>query len=459
MTKGATSSVRAATDRLVQALVRTTLGIFFRRVEVVGAERIPRSAPLIAVGNHANSLIDPMLLMGVLPRLPRFLAKSTLWDMTLLRPFLALGGAVPVYRRKDTADGKVDNASTFARCHEVLQEGGSIGLFPEGISHNEPTLAPLKTGAARILLEAEERFGPLGTRVVPIGLSFDEKERFRSRVLVMVGEPIDPSAEIELAGERPREAARRLTARIDRALRAVTLNYPSWQEAELLARAADLLASADGERQRSRKLASAFAEQRLLLEGYAELEARYPEHVATAAARVAEYDESLDSVRLADAQVAASYAAPTVARFLAESLIYLVVALPLALIGTVINVLPYRLAGWIARRASEEPDTVATYKLFPSLVLFPAVWALTVALAAWGGGKWWALLAFVLGPLSGWVALSFHDRRLGFFRETRAFVLLKTRPKLAASLRSARSRAQEAVVGLADLYRSIRGAG
>jgi hypothetical protein len=80
------------------------------------------------------------------------------------------------------------NLEMFARCHEVLRDGGRIALFPEGISHDEPRLQPLRTGAARIALESERRFGPLGVRIVPIGLLFDERGTFRTRTLVVVGE-------------------------------------------------------------------------------------------------------------------------------------------------------------------------------------------------------------------------------------------------------------------------------
>lgn len=58
------------------------------------------------VANHHSSLVDPVALIARLPRLPRFLAKSALWDTKFLplRPFLWLAGAIPVHR---TTDGGV----------------------------------------------------------------------------------------------------------------------------------------------------------------------------------------------------------------------------------------------------------------------------------------------------------------------------------------------------------------
>ena len=89
------------------------LRLFFRDVEVVGRERIPRGVPLLLVANHVNSLIDPILVMGYLGVRPRILAKSTLWRHPVVAPLLMLAGAVPVYRRQDDADVS-RNLDTFA---------------------------------------------------------------------------------------------------------------------------------------------------------------------------------------------------------------------------------------------------------------------------------------------------------------------------------------------------------
>src|SRR6185295_1594602 len=149
---------------ILAALSRRILAVFFRSFEVAGAERIPRDRPLLLVANHVNGLIDPLLILGPLPVLPRFLGKNTLWKIPLLRPFLALAGVIPVVRQQDAAPGTSDsgtrrsaNDEAFAQAYEILAAGGAIALFPEGKSHTEPSLQPLKSDAARILLEAERR--------------------------------------------------------------------------------------------------------------------------------------------------------------------------------------------------------------------------------------------------------------------------------------------------------------
>jgi len=226
-------------------IARGLLRLFFRQVEVVGAEHLPRGRPLVLVANHENNLIDPILVIGFSgARCPRFLAKSTLWSHPVVRPLLELSGALPVYRQQDARAQVARNVDSFARCADLLAAGGTIALFPEGGSHNFPHRLPLKTGAARIILEAAAHRGVRGIAVVPVGLTYDDKDRFRSRVLVQIGPPLDPSPEAEAYAAGPRRAVRALTARMAEALTDVTLNHGTWNEARLVGRAAALLADA-----------------------------------------------------------------------------------------------------------------------------------------------------------------------------------------------------------------------
>ena len=103
-------------------------------------------------------------------------------------------GSIPIYRAHESGARAGDasrNDESFARCRAELAAGGALALFPEGVSHSDPQLRPLKTGAARIALSAEaEHDGKLGVTVVPVGLYYERKALFRSSVLLVVGEPI-----------------------------------------------------------------------------------------------------------------------------------------------------------------------------------------------------------------------------------------------------------------------------
>ena len=410
----------------VDHLARWVLNVYFRRVEVHGVEAIPRQGAVVFVGNHVNGLIDPAILMAYLPRKSRFLGKSTLWNEISLRLFLRWAAAIPVYRREDPGVDPSRNASTFARCHQALAAGGTIALFPEGRSHNEASIVPLKTGMARIVLDALRDYPGTDIAIVPVGLTFEDKTRFRSRLLVKVGTPIDPGVPVDEADQEAAwEQVRELTDRTYRGLEAVTLNYPSWDEARLIEQAAEIYDRQAGGTVTEQELADAFDRRRAFIDGYEELLAQCPEQVGAVADEVRIYDQELALFGLEDEEVAARYSRSYVWRSTLKALTVIAVRSPLGVIGTVMNVLPYRAVAWISRRLADSPDVVSTYKIFPSLVLFPLTWVAWATAAGWAWGWTGGLAALFLAPISGYFAVRFHQRLDLFIGRAKAFFTLR----------------------------------
>jgi 1-acyl-sn-glycerol-3-phosphate acyltransferase len=230
--------MRRLVDLLLAQVARLAVGLATRRVEVIDADRIPVDRPVLVVANHFNGFVDPLVVVVVLRRLPRFMAKATLWRILPLRPLLALAGIIPVHRRADGGGGDA-NVRSFEAAEAALRQGSTVAIFPEGITHDEPRLAPLRTGAARIALGARAS-GAAGLVIVPIGVLFEDKVAVRTRVLARVGEPIDLDAVAgNLLGAGPgdeenRDAVVALTELLTERLRQVTPDYGDrWEHAEL----------------------------------------------------------------------------------------------------------------------------------------------------------------------------------------------------------------------------------
>lgn len=452
------SLARAAIDRVIGLLCRLVLAVFFRRIEVVGGERVPRAegkahrVPLVVVANHVNGLVDPLFLLGPL-RLPaRMLGKSTLWKIPVLAQLCDLAGVLPVYRRQDEGADTAKNLETFSRCHEELARGGILAIFPEGVSHDEPQLQPLKTGAARILLEGERRFGPLGSRILPVGLLFEDRGRFRSRALVVVGPPIDPAEEIELAARDEVTAVRLLTGRVTEALERVTLNYRSWEESRLVERGAQILEVEALDLPLARRMAAEFDSRRSLLDGLDALRASHPREVAAAVEAARSYDHLLRVSGLRDAQVIASYPLDRLLAALARIAFGTVVALPVALLGALLNFVPFTLVELVSRRFDDEQNQIATYKVFPGIVAYPVSWGIEAAVA-WGLWGFAAALAVLLvAPLAGYIAVRLLERQESLWRESRAFLLLRRRHRIADELRERRAEAGRRIEALVELW-------
>jgi len=410
-------------------LDRLLLAVFYRSVEIAGAERVPERGPVLFVANHGNALVDPMVLVALLPRVPRFLAKHTLWRNPVVRPLLALAGAIPIYRAQDGATSR--NRETFSRCFEELADGGAVALFPEGISHDLPSLQPLRTGAARIALGARES-GAEPVAIVPVGLTFEEKGRFRSRLLVTVGDALRGEA----AGDDDEPVVRELTRRIDAGLRGVTLNFDSWHTARLVERAAEIYASQPERPMPGRAgLGERFSLRQAFGVSYEEARSRQPERVEALEAMARRYEQLLECFHLRDDHVTADYPWSHVVGYLGYRLPTLAVLLPLAFVGLVLNYLPYRIPGWVAATVQEQGDQPATYKVISGLFLFPIAWAIEVALAARAGGPLAASLVAVGAPATGWIALRFFERTESFWIELRAWLVLRWAPHRAAEMR------------------------
>lgn len=442
--------MRPILDAVTLFLARFLSRVFYRSVEVEGREHVPADGPVVFVANHANSLVDPMLVFACVPRRARFLAKSTLWKNPVVMPLLTLAGAVPVYRKQDGVD-TTQNEDTFARCFDELAGGGAIALFPEGISYHEPELQPLKTGAARIVLGCERDGVPVGVPVVPVGFTFEEKARFRSRVLCVIGAPIDASAERARYAEDSREAARALTARIETGLQQTTLNFPSWKRSLVIKRAAAVLTEGERELPGQSGLAEHFTIRRAMGELYDEALSKHPERIARIEQRAERYDGMLTALALRDDQVTARYPVEHVMAYVTDRMTVLIPGLPFAIIGTLLNYLPYRIPGIVGHCVKQYGDLPATYKILTGLLLFPLTWALW----AWAGAAWagftGGLAMAVIAPVTGWIALLFHERNGSLWREVGAFWTLRRNPERAEELHALREEIRVEVEALVAL--------
>jgi 1-acyl-sn-glycerol-3-phosphate acyltransferase len=210
--------------RIIVAILRLTLRIYFRRIEIAGLEHVPRTSPAIFVLNHPNALVDPVFLLCLVPRKVCFLAKAPLFRMPVLGYFVRALDALPAYRHQDQGADVSKNQETFAAARRLLARGATIGICPEGASHDDPSLRPIKTGAARIALGAVSTGEVRDLKIIPAGLYYTSKTTFRSAALLYFGNPINVTpVELEANGELPREPVRELSNQIENAMRAVVL--------------------------------------------------------------------------------------------------------------------------------------------------------------------------------------------------------------------------------------------
>jgi len=448
----ANESVRVRT--LLRALLRLMLRIFFRRVEVSGVERVPTVGPVIFVLNHPNGLIDPAFLLCLAPRRVSFLAKAPLFHMPVIASIARAFEAIPVHRRQDTGADLSKNAETFEAARAVLVRGGTIAIFPEGASHSDPKLRPLKTGTARIALGAAAALpASLTLQIVPVGIYYRAKQTFRSVALLHFGSPIAVERITLAAGaEPPAEPVRIMTARLEAALRTVTLEAEEVNAHALVARAQHIFSAADEIPDRPAPLADEFELRRRFLEGLNAARRHLPERTARLQARLERYEASLRSAGLDAQQLAPrSYDWRRVVAYAVRSVLFLAIGLPAALIGLLIHYPAYRVVGWVATGITKGgEDALATVKVLSAALLFPLTWAaILTAIWLWrGGGPWAALFVAPVLPLTGYVALHFAERFDRLVGATRALAILVFRRRAFLRLTAERHRIREEILAL-----------
>ena len=442
-------------DLINRFIARSGLRIFFRHLEVVGKERVPRSAPLVFVLNHYNSLIDPIMVISELPRSPRFIATATLWERPVLRPFLAMGQVIPVYRQQDSPGETIKNDQAFAACYDILAAGGAIALFPEGKSHDEPELQPMKTGAARIILGTEQRDPGTRTRVVPVGLTYQAKHDFRSNALVVVGDSFDPLEDIPNPDPEDREQVRIITERIAKSLDAVTLSYPSWEEARVIDRAAELFAQGAADTPGERGMADNFPVRKMFAEGYRALRERDPQRIAKIADDIIEYDHMLSAYSFRHEHIVSRYPQGDVVVYVFRTILLLLIRLPFAIIGLIMNGVPYLASKIAGQIDGGRPDSRATNKIMTGFIAAPVTW---IAWALFAGVKWgagWGFVFLILGPVSAVAAIRFVEKRRQLFAEARAYFRLRRRHRIREELLKRRNEIYRHVAELARDYATM----
>src|SRR5882724_9705200 len=219
----------------MRRLIGLALGFYFRRIERFHIERVPAGGPVLFVSNHPNSLTDSFVIGASVPRKVNFIGTVQLFSFKPVKWLLTQCGVIPINRVKDNPKAMRSVADTFEAVYQVLERGEAVGILPEGVTYDDSTLKEVKSGAARMALELEQRHGgKLGLKVVPVGLTFSAKEIYRSDALVNFGEPILAANFLADYAERRKECIHRLTEEIERRIQSLILHLPKLEHARVI---------------------------------------------------------------------------------------------------------------------------------------------------------------------------------------------------------------------------------
>jgi 1-acyl-sn-glycerol-3-phosphate acyltransferase len=387
---------------LARRIVRWIVHRFYPRVQITDAQRIPQSGPVLLCANHANSLVDPVLI-GMAARRPvRFLAKAPLFDVPVMGALMRALGMLPAFRGSDDATQVRRNIESLDTAAQSLIAGQAMGIFPEGKSHDAAHVETVRSGAARVAVQAVEG-GAKAVQVVPLGINYEDKERFRSSVWVAVGEPIDMDRWMADHGGESRPAMRALTGELEQRLKQVVvhLDEPQWEP--FLNDLEDLVPPRD-----SAGLVAPLHQRKRIAEAMNHFLAADRPRAEAIGQQIAAYRQAaqIEGVRI-DSPILKTQGWPAAWMLFCTWLWIILLFLP-ALVGTLFHVVPFTIVRAIA--ATVRPPGRTTVSLYLLAVGLPVYGLWYAACGWWMFGyftTWFAATCLILMPFLGVLALAY----------------------------------------------------
>src|SRR5436305_3586503 len=363
-------------------LIGLAMGFYFRRIERFHSERVPLSGPVLFTSNHPNSLTDSFMIGASVPRKVSFVATVQLFRFRPIKWILLRCGVIPINRVKDNPKAMKTVADAFSACHRVLESGEAVGIFPEGITYDDANLKEIKTGAARMALELEQRHqGKLGLKIAPVGLTYSAKELYRSDVLVNFGEPIVVGDFLAGYDQHRKECINRLTAEIESRIAGLIVHLPALEHEKVIAGVKRLYLNrphrdplteplASGSDTALSPLSGKLAVAQRIVEAVEQIYKTDPQRAANFATRLDAYERQMARLNLTEQDLATFASRRQFWLRTAGGALIAILGAPIALYGWIHRLIPFllvRLAGQKLAEPGKKKAQAATASILSGI--------------------------------------------------------------------------------------------
>lgn len=329
--------------KVLKFIVRISLFVYFRKIKIVGKEKIKKRGPYILIANHPSAFTDPIAIAVHIKPTIYFLAAGEYMGKGLKYWFMKrYFNMIPIYRPDTMPDDTDKNAGIFDKCIEHLNTGRSILVFPEGKSSPEKQIIPLKTGVARIVRATELATDmKAGVQIIPIGLNYSDPHKFRSDLYMNVGEPIKAADFFTTDPNKEKDEVLALTNAMEEALINSALHIDSDEHVDLLSKVNETymrdLKSELGVKFTDQQ--SEFKLNKLTVEAFSFFQKEFPEEYDQMKAEIDEYFDQLSDHGFKDRELRKVDERMGVLQY-----IFFILGAPFFLLGFLGNILPYQIS-------------------------------------------------------------------------------------------------------------------
>ena len=329
--------------RFAWVMMWITFKIFFRRIDLVGLDKLKSGKQAIIIANHPASFLDAMVLAVFLRRSIHFYVRGDIFAHPLAYKILTWLHMIPIFSREHGVGNLGNNKRTFDRGRKLLEEGKLLLIFPEGFSRQSKQLEPFKKGAARVALQTAFEGGKVNDlQIQTIALNYSY-HNLGANLLIRLGDAITLENYEQQYEEFPAMAITQLNKAMSAAFQQNVIHVQDGNRTDL----AEVLIRMHYHNTALNKQ-NLYADFRNICE---RVDGLSDHEFVQLEMEVANYKESLSRLQITDQSVV-DFCNPKNTK----NLWIVLILTPLAIFGKIIWWLPARLSIWIADKTVTRID-------------------------------------------------------------------------------------------------------
>jgi len=404
--------------------------IFHRKIVIIGKKNIPKNKPVIYAPNHPNALHDDLSIVYSAPHQVVWLGRADIFKSAIARPFLKFIKLIPVYRIRDGKESLTENDKTFTTAIRVLQHNHAIGLYPEGDNSFNRQMKPHKKAVPRIAFLGGEQTGfTLDTKIIPVGLYFDQNHNFGRRCLIIFGKPLNVTDYYGIYRENPYKATMALKNDLHQAILPLTLNYNSVNNIEGFEAVREISSKWLFDKQASQdNLYNRFLADQQLIRNLDQMEIDDPEKASNLAKKALEFVIRLKLMGLRSwlVDIKEENTGKKILEFIG-----LLVSFPLFVYGFLLNAFPFFFVDTLVKKKVKNEFFRGTFSFGISFIFFPLAYILEMLILSPLLPGWYIKLLFLISiPLSGKFAFWWYIRLRKTIGRWRWLRIKRTKPDI-----------------------------